>query len=770
MKKTVLLLTLVVATACTQIKLNERNIDRVIDRMSLEEKATMVIGSGKGLLFGGSAEEVNFSPAATSVSGGEVPGATGSNYGFPCYGIPEVILSDGPAGLRISPTREGSDRTYYCTAFPVATALASSWNPSLLEEVGRAIGNEAYEYGVDILLGPGMNLHRNPLNGRNFEYYSEDPYLTGRMAIAMVDGIQSNNIGTSVKHFAANSQEANRKDNDVIISERALREMYLKAFEMVVKESQPWTVMSSYNRINGPYTQEDKWLLTDVLRNEWGFEGLVLTDWTGRRNTAAQIEAGNDLMEPGTPAQIKEIVEKVQSGELSEDALDVCVKRVLEMTVRTNSFKGHKPEENPDLKAHAEISRRSALEGIVLLKNDNHTLPMVSGKAVDLYGVASYDFISGGTGSGNVNEAYVISLKEGLEAAGLSVSPEIEKIYMDYIDKEEKRLAGTESGVFIGEPVIPEMKVSGKMIRQAAEKGRTAIITIGRNAGEAADRHIENDFNLSETEISLIEDVCREYHAKGQNVIVVLNICGVVETASWKNRPDAILLAWQLGQEGGNAVADILTGKETPSGKLTMTFPNDYFDLPSAHNFPYDYHGPASFGPVTSVTGRKEPLVKNLDYTLYEEGIYVGYRHFSTEGKPVSYPFGYGLSYTSFEYSKPVVTAGKDGFTAEITVTNTGDFKGKEAVQLYIAAPEGGLDKPAFELRGFAKTETLSPGESQTLAIKVDAYTLASFNEASSRWETAAGTYNVMFAASSADVRAAVEYDHMKAQSWKVTE
>lgn len=770
MKRTALLViaAALAAAGCTADRLTEKNIDRIIDRMSLEEKATMVIGSGKGLLFGGSAEEVNFNPAATSVSGGEVPGATGSNYGFPCYGIPEVILSDGPAGLRISPTREGSDRTYYCTAFPVATALASSWNPPLLEEIGKAIGKEAYEYGVDILLGPGMNLHRNPLNGRNFEYYSEDPFLTGKMAIAMVDGIQSNNVGTSVKHFAANSQETNRKDNDVIISERALREMYLKAFEMVVKESQPWTVMSSYNRINGPYTQEDKWLLTDVLRGEWGFEGLVLTDWTGRRNTAAQIEAGNDLMEPGTPAQIKEIVEKVQSGELSEDALDICVRRVLEMTVRTNSFKGHKPSENPDLKAHAEISRQSALEGMVLLKNMDYTLPMEESQTVDLYGVTSYDFIAGGTGSGNVNEAYTISLKEGLENAGISISERLESIYLKYISAEEERLSGTESGVFIGEPVIPEMAVESRLIKEEAGNGRTAIITIGRNAGEAADRHIENDFNLSETEIALIQDVCDAYHAAGSKVIVVLNICGVIETASWKEAPDAILLAWQLGQEGGNAVADILTGVESPSGKLTMTFPDDYFDLPSAHNFPYDYHGPASFGPVTSVTGRKEPLVKNLDYTLYEEGIYVGYRYFATEGKDVSYPFGYGLSYTEFEYSNPSVKAGKDGFTAQITVTNTGKRAGMESVQLYVAAPEGGLEKPAFELRGFAKTRKLAPGESQTLAISVDAYTLASFNEAAGQWETADGIYEVMFAASSEDVRARAQYMQKKARSWKV--
>ena len=772
MKRTALLViaAAMAAAGCTADKLTEKNIDKIIDRMSLEEKATMVIGSGKGLLFGGSAEEVNFNPAATSVSGGEVPGATGSNYGFPCYGIPEVILSDGPAGLRISPTREGSDRTYYCTAFPVATALASSWNPPLLEDIGKAIGKEAYEYGVDILLGPGMNLHRNPLNGRNFEYYSEDPFLTGKMAIAMVDGIQSNNVGTSVKHFAANSQETNRKDNDVIISERALREMYLKAFEMVVKESQPWTVMSSYNRINGPYTQEDKWLLTDVLRGEWGFEGLVLTDWTGRRNTAAQIEAGNDLMEPGTPAQIKEIVEKVQSGELSEDALDICVRRVLEMTVRTNSFKGHKPSENPDLKAHAEISRQSALEGMVLLKNADYTLPMDESQTVDLYGVTSYDFIAGGTGSGNVNEAYTISLKEGLENAGISISERLESIYLKYISAEEKRLPGTESGVFIGEPVIPEMAVESRLIKEEAGNGRTAIITIGRNAGEAADRHIENDFNLSETEIALIQDVCDAYHAAGSKVIVVLNICGVIETASWKEAPDAILLAWQLGQEGGNAVADILTGVESPSGKLTMTFPNDYFDLPSAHNFPYDYHGPASFGPVTSVTGRKEPLVKNLDYTLYEEGIYVGYRYFATEGKEVSYPFGYGLSYTKFEYSTPLVKAGKDGFTAQITITNTGSTAGMESVQLYVTAPEGGLEKPAFELKAFAKTRKLAPGESQTLTMNVDAYTLASFNEAASQWETAAGTYTVKFAANAADVRATAQYKHKKAQSWKVND
>ena len=587
------------------------------------------------------------------------------------------------------------------------------------------------------------------------------------MTAAMVQGIQGQGVGTSVKHFAANSQETNRKDNDVIISTRALREIYLKGFEMAVRESQPWTVMSSYNRINGIWTQEDPALLETILRDEWGFRGIVLTDWTARRNTAAQVSAGNDLMMPGNKSQIKEIVEKVRSGALPEADLDLCVRRMLELVLKTGTFKGREATDAPDLKGHAAIARQAASEGMVLLKNDG-TLPLKNVEQIDLYGNTSYRFIAGGTGSGQVNAAYVVSLKEGLEKAGLGLNPYLDRLYNAHLELHDARWADYVAGPFDHAPAAGELELDREKFFGLSAQGDVAVITIGRNAGEARDRHIPADFDLSAAETALIRNVCDAYHAAGKKVVVVLNISGVVETASWKAWPDAILLAWQLGQEGGNAVTDALTGTVNPSGKLTMTFPLQYFDHPSSYNFPFDFDGPASFGAFMSVTGRVEPLVKDVDFTRYEEGIYVGYRYFSSFGKEVSYPFGFGLSYTSFRYSRPVVKVTPDGLKASLTVTNTGSVAGKEAVQLYVTAPAGGLEKPSCELKAFAKTRLLQPGESEVLTFPVDAYTLASFNGGTSAWETPAGTYRLLFGASVADIRCTAEARLRKSCSWPV--
>ena len=331
------------------VTLRPDNIDEVLSQLTLKEKASLVVGAGyKSMLAGTFGFKV------------PVPGAAGMTRAVPRLGIPSIILSDGPAGVRIEPKRKRTDQTFYCTGFPIGSLLSSTWNPQLVEKVGGAIGEEALAYGVDVMLAPGMNLQRNPLCGRNFEYYSEDPLLSGRIAAAYVRGIQAQGVGACVKHFAVNNQETNRFWNDARVGEEALKTLYLKNFEYAVREAQPWTVMASYNRLNGTHTQEDKWLLTEVLRDDWGFEGLVMTDWTGRRNTAAQIEAGCDLMEPGVKSQIRELVRKVRRGELSEAALDICVRRVLELVVKTPTFKGHKPTNTPDLKAHAEIAREAA--------------------------------------------------------------------------------------------------------------------------------------------------------------------------------------------------------------------------------------------------------------------------------------------------------------------------------------------------------------------------------------------------------------------------
>lgn len=750
-----------------QPQLRPDNIDAVLAAMTLEEKATLLVGANQGVLYGGSAETIPYELPATAVMYDNRMGVGGSTYSFPHLGITPIVMADGPAGLRLSVRHKGKEGEFYCTAFPVGTTLASTWNTELVRRIGEAMGEEACAYGVDVMLAPGMNLHRNPLCGRNFEYYSEDPFLTGRMAVAMVDGIQSQGVGTSVKHFAVNSQETNRKDNDAILSTRSLRELYLKAFEMVVREAHPWTVMSSYNRINGPWTQEDPALLTTILRDEWGFDGIVLSDWTAKRHTDAQVRAGNDLMMPGNRDQMKEIVEKVRSGQLSEADVDVCVRRLLLTVLKTHTYQGLKPTYAPDLKAHATLSRDVAAEGMVLLKNEDGTLPLKDVRTLDLFGNTSYRFISGGTGSGRVNAAYTVSLKEGIAAAGYSLDSYLDGVYSAWLAYHDALRVGEQYSILRPAPVVPELELDRAKIF-GREKGDVAIITIGRNAGEATDRRIPADFDLTATETQLIRDVCDAYHAAGKKVVVVLNVAGVIETASWKAWPDAILLAWQLGQEGGNAVADVLSGRANPSGKLTMTFPLQFFDHPSSANFPFDFVGPASFGPVMSVTGRVEPLVKDVDFTRYEEGIYVGYRYFSSFDKEVSYPFGYGLSYTTFAYSRPSVKADADGFTASVTVTNTGREPGKETVQVYVTAPSGGLEKPTLELKAFAKTRLLQPGESQVLTFRVDSYTLASFNGAASAWETAAGTYQVHFGASAADLRATLPLRRAKSASWPV--
>ena len=744
-----------------QPQLTKDNIDEVIAAMTLEEKATLLVGSGWGSMTAGS-----MTASATAL----VPGAAGTTRSIERLGIPSTVLADGPAGLRISPRRDNDPNTYFCTGFPVGTVLASMWDTERVEELTTAMGNEVLEYGADVLLAPGMNLHRNPLCGRNFEYFSEDPFLTGKTAAAYINGIQSNGVGVSVKHFAANSQEVNRMENDSRVSQRALRELYLKGFEIAVKESDPWTVMSSYNKLNGEYTQQSHGLLTTVLRDEWGFDGIVMTDWGTKEGTVKAVNAGNDLMEPGMQVEIDRIIAAVKAGEISQEQLDKNVRNMLTYIVKTPRFNKYQYSNKPEIEAHAKLVREAAPEGMVLLEN-NGVLPLNGVKTVALYGTGSYDFIAGGTGSGNVNKPYIRNVAEGLTENGFVVNQAIQTWYEQYIALAKTNLRNNGQGggsVLLGDPVISEMEVSREFIERMEPQTDIAIFTLSRNAGEGGDRYaLDGDWTLTGQERQLIQTLADVYHAAGKKFVVVLNIGGVIETASWKHIPDAVLLAWTPGQEGGYAVADILCGKANPSGKLPMTFPMAYLDIPSSANFPYNYKNVQS-GMWDFLWGGPKRQKKDVDYTEYAEGIYVGYRYFQTADVPVSYPFGYGKSYTTFEYSKPVVKATADGFTATITVKNTGAVAGKEAVQLYVAAPAGGLEKPSFELKGFAKTKELAPGEAQTLTINVDKYTLASFNEATSAWETAAGTYKVMFGANAADIRGTGEYKLKKAESWSV--
>ncbi len=726
------------------------SIDRVIAAMTLDEKLDLLIGSD--------GNKQTDAKVTIGNSSERVPGAAGQLNDIPRLGIPSTVLADGAAGLRIEPTREGTDRTFYCTHFPVSTLMGASWNAELMTAIGSAIGDEVKHYGVDALLAPSTNIQRNPLNGRNYEYYSEDPLLSGKICAAMIRGVQSNGVGTSLKHLALNNQETNRSANNVIGTPRTFREIYLKPFEIAVKEAHPWTVMSSYNKINGTMSSERCDLLTEILRREWGFDGMVMSDWHGGDDAVAQMQAGNDLLMPGKLSQREAIRKAVLNGHLSLELIDRNVKHVLEYIVKTPRFNGYQPDNNPDLQAHASVARQAALEGMVLLKNDKQTLPLrAKVKNVALFGRSAYDFIAGGSGSGNVNHAYVVSLTEGLAGAGFAVDSNIRTLYEQYIP-QQKALLPVPTGplaALLPKPLIPEMPLDEQALAQAVKANDLALITIGKTSGEFADRKVTDDFNLSAAEQELLGKVSRAFHRAGKKVVVVLNVCGVIETKSWADKADAILVAWLPGQEGGNSVTDVLTGKESPSGRLPMTWPVSYNDVPSKAYFPYpdSISNELITSSMTMQTAdTRHDSVPNFDTTAYSDGIYVGYRYYQTRQVPVSYPFGFGLSYTSFKYEHPEVTADDRGnLTVKVTVKNTGRTAGKEVVQVYVSAPGKDMDKPERELKGFAKTRSLNPGEAETVSVGIPYSQLASFCEANSRWQVEAGSYRVMIAQHASD-------------------
>lgn len=731
----------------------DKRIDAIIKEMTNEEKVNLLIGTGMPGI------EVLTGPVGDSKQG-LVPGAAGGTDSYERFGIPATIVADGPAGLRIAPTRENDTNTYYATAFPVGTALASTWNQSLLEQVGKAIGNETKEYGVDVILAPALNINRNPLNGRNFEYYSEDPLISGKTAASVVNGIQSQGVGTSIKHFAVNNEETNRLTINAHVSERAIRELYLRNFEITVKESQPWTIMSSYNKVNGVYTSDSKDLLTQVLRNEWGFKGIVMTDWFGGfpgfesiqsggiSDVVKQMIAGNDLLMPGIPAQKKVLLAALDSGKLSQEVANVNVKRVLQYVFKTPTFAKYKYSNKPNSAKNAEITRNAAAEGMILLKNDKNTLPFTNKqKEVSLFGVTSYAWITGGTGSGAVNNKHTVSLLEGLNTAGYKLDKELVDLYKPYAEKEqaaelENRRA---RGVLALPERLNELKMDDAFIARKAETSEIAFVTLGRNSGEGGDRVVDNDFNMATEEIEMLDKISKAFHAKGKKVVVILNIGGVIETASWKDKVDAILLAWQPGQEGGHSVADVVAGKVNPSGKLTMTFPVNYADHASAKNFP------------------GVPANNPQDVT-YEEGVYVGYRYFNTFNVKPSYEFGYGKSYTDFSYSniKSSSKSFNDKIEISVDVKNTGKVNGKEVVELYLAAPGKSVDKPKSELKAYAKTKDLKPGETQTITLTLTPKDLASFETSKAAWVTEAGNYKVLVGASSLDIKQTTNFNVSK--------
>lgn len=733
---------LAAALAVSGPVLRPDNIPEIVSLLTLEEKAAILVGCGSSAFDGIGRNDIG------------VKGSAGATHAIPRLGIPSIVFADGPAGLRIDPTRPGTDKTFYCTGFPIGTMLASAWNPELVQEVGEAMGNEVLEYGVDVLLGPGANIHRNPLCGRNFEYFSEDPVLAGETAAAYINGIESNGVGACIKHFAANNQELNRLHNDARVSSRALREIYLKAFEIAVRKSQPWTLMTSYNYINGTHASEAPWLLTDILRGDWGFEGTVMTDWGGGYDTAAQIHAGNELIQSGSDARYNALIEAVRSGRLAMADVDRSVTRALELIVKCPAYRGYEHSDAPDLEAHAAVCRKAADEGMVLLKNDG-ALPAGPSGVTALLGVTSYAFIAGGTGSGDVHRPYVIDLQQGLSDGGFTLDKGLDEFYSAYMQDERwrcKMIDGNNSWVIDRERPIEALPAD--LIRQAAESADRAFVTFGRVFGEGKDRDLHYSYMLQDRELDLLRETSRAFHARGKKVTVILNIGGVVDVRSWEDLADAILICWQPGEEGGHSLADVLSGAVNPSGRLPMTISDAYEHEPSAPNFPRIYADkPFNYSFYRRLEGnKKDYTVKDIDYTDYEEDIWVGYRYFQTKApRHVAYPFGYGLSYTTFKWSGLKVAAADGGYSVRVTVRNTGKVAGKDVVQLYVKAPGREMEKPARELKAFAKTPLLQPGESCTVEMFVSAESLASWDEKSSSWSVEKGRYRFIAARNAAD-------------------
>ena len=735
-----------------QVKLSAINIDEIVQTMTLEEKCHLVLGCG-----------MHFNDEA------KFPGTAGSTYAIARLGIPETYCADSQQGLRMDHHRDWDHRDYYPTDFVASMTLASTWDREAAYKVGQCIGNEVKEFGLDWILSPSMNLIRDALCGRNHEYYSEDPYLSGMIAAGYVNGVQSEGTAACPKHFIANNQETNRSNNISQMSQRALREIYLKAFEIMVKESNPWTIMTSYNKLNGPYAVQNHELLTTIVRDEWGWKGMYVSDWGGGDNAVAAMQAGNDMLQPGSDMQYQAILAAAKNGQLSMEVLDANVKRILEYVVKTHNFRGYAYTNTPDLKAHAQVVREVGADGIVLLKNGRSSsaseggeklLPL-KGKRVALFGCTSYDWISGGSGFGGTTVGhYTVSLVEGMRSAGYEVCKPLIGIYKKHIAGEQKRLYPNGRPQFsLMPPARAEEKLfSNEELASAIDGSDVAIISLGRKSGEAADRS-EADFYLKDGEKALIKQISEAYHAQGKQVVVLLDICSPIDVASWQDQVDALVCTWQGGQESGFAVADVLSGKVTPSGKLPMTFQIKYGDAYADKNFPSNVDDKTlgamfMWGRNKDDAKKREPQ-KNIDFTNYEEDIYVGYRYFDSFDKPVAYPFGFGLSYTSFDYGNMRVSEKNGIFTIKVDVKNTGDYAGRNVVELFVAAPDSKkANKPAKELRNFAKTRLLQPGENETVTMTVSTADLASFNEKLSAWKTDAGLYTFMICSSASDVEA----------------
>ncbi len=677
------------------VQLSADAIDCVVAAMTLEEKAHMVTGTGDALMVG----------------------ASGSTYPIERLGIPSATVNDGPAGLRY-------DITVW---YPSVINVSSSWDPTLATQIGTAMGEDTLVKDIDVILAPGMNIQKNVLGGRNFEYCSEDPILTATIATAYTNGIQSTGVGVSLKHFAANNQEISRGSVSANVTERALREIYLKAFGMAIRDADPYTVMSCYNLVNGKRVAVSYDLLTTYLRGECGFDGMVMSDWGSGGTVVEKVNAGNDINMPGSATDPDLIIAAAENGTLDMTMLDKACANVLGLVVKCPVFTNPEHGKRIDFTGHGAVAKQAATQTMVLLKNEQ-ALPLAGEMTLAVFGNGAFKTVYGGAGSGSVQARKPVCIAEGLQ------NSDTFEVY-NYV-KHPFRGAQEHSAL---DPTL-DIEVTEAYAAECADNAATAVIVISRGSTEGADRmDMEGDFSLNATERDMIERVSTAFHAKGKKVIVLLNTGSPIEMLSWQDSVDAVLWTGYAGERIGTAVAEVLCGNVTPSAKTTITWPATYFSTPASQYFP---------GTSTD--------------TAYYEDIYVGYRYYSTFGVDVAYPFGYGLSYTTFTYSDFDVQKQADGtLIATCRVTNTGAYAGREIVQIYVSKPETTLEQAEIELAGFAKTALLQPGESETVTIRITTDALESYDTENSCYFIDGGDYTFSLAASATDIKATatVHYD-----------
>ncbi|GAA0828745.1 beta-glucosidase [Bifidobacterium pullorum subsp. gallinarum] len=626
-------------------------------------------------------------------------------------GLPNYTITDGPHGLRKARNTESMDveENVPATCFPPAAGMACSWNPELVERVGEAMGEECIQEQVAVILGPGVNIKRNPLGGRCFEYWSEDPYLAGHTAVGIVKGVQSKGVGTSLKHFAANNQETDRLRISATISPRAMREIYLPAFEYIVKTAQPWTVMCSYNKINGVFSSQNRWLLTDVLRGEWGFKGIVMSDWGAVSDRVAALNAGLNLEMPPSNTD-DQIVAAGKDWRIPATQLDEMAQGMIDLVAKARpamSRDGYRY----DVDAHNEVARQAAVESMVLLKNEDATLPVAKGAKIAVIGEFARTPRYQGAGSSLINPTKLTSFLDALEERGVAA---------DFAP-------GFTLDDAAQDPALTEQAVT------AAQQADVVLLFLGLPSAYESEGFDRTTLDIPAKQVEVLDAVA----AANPNVAVVLSN-GSVVSMPWRGRAKAILETWLLGQAGGAALADVIFGDEAPSGKLAQTIIDDVNDDPSAMNWPGE-------------EGRVD----------YGEGVFVGYRYYDTFRKQVTYPFGYGLSYATFDvHDATVAKTGPRTAEVTVTVTNTSDVAGAETVQVYVAPPKAKVARPVHELKGFAKV-ALEPGESKNVTIALDDRAFAYWSERFDDWHVEGGTYTVEVGVSSRDIisRLGVEID-----------